>query len=104
MIIADFIKRNGKLIGFSVGGHSGFADRGEDVVCASVSSAVQLTANTMTECFGIKAKVKVSGNKIQLELPSYEETGEKLIKGLYMHLEIISEEYEGTIKITTSEV
>jgi len=104
MITAEFFKRNGKLCGFCIKGHAGFADSGEDIACASVSSAVQLVANTITECFKIKADVDVFGNKIQLVMPHSDENAEKVLDGLYLHLTLISEDYEGTLKITTSEV
>lgn len=104
MITAEFFKRNEKLCGFLVKGHSGFADSGEDIVCASVSSAVQMVTNTITECFKIKADVSVLNNKIQLVVPQTDENVEKILDGLYLHLTIISEDYEGTLKITTSEV
>ena len=48
MIYAEFFTRQEKLYGFKISGHAGYADKGEDIVCASVSSAVQLVANTIT--------------------------------------------------------
>ena len=36
---------DGKIIRFTVDGHSGYAESGSDIVCASVSSAVWLTIN-----------------------------------------------------------
>ena len=41
------VKRDatGKIVQFTVEGHSGFADAGEDIVCASVSSTVWMTVN-----------------------------------------------------------
>jgi uncharacterized protein YsxB (DUF464 family) len=104
MVIAEFFKRNNKLCGFCIKGHAGFADSGEDIVCASISSAVQLVANTITECFKVKADVSVLENKIQLMMPHSDENAEKMIEGLYLHLTMISEDYEGTLKIETSEV
>ena len=35
--------RRGDIVGWSVSGHSGFAPRGEDIVCAGVSAIVQTT-------------------------------------------------------------
>ena len=104
MITAEFFKRNNKLCGFCIKGHSRFADSGKDIVCASVSSAVQLVANTITECFKIKADVNVLENKIQLVLSHSDENAEKMLDGLYLHLTMISQDYEETVKIITSEV
>ena len=36
---------DGKITQFTVDGHSGFAESGEDIVCAAVSSVVWLTIN-----------------------------------------------------------
>lgn len=35
----------GRILRFTVDGHSGFAQSGEDIVCASVSSTVWMTIN-----------------------------------------------------------
>lgn len=106
MITAEFFKKQETYIGFQIKGHADFSNSGNDIVCASVSSAVQLTVNTITECFGIKADVKVLKDKIQLKLPQSEELAEKMLEGLLLHLTMLSEDYEGTIKVkfTTSEV
>ena len=67
MICADFFRNeHDRLVGFRITGHAGYADYGEDVCCASVSSAVMLTANTVTEAFKIKADVAVEENEIIL--------------------------------------
>ncbi len=41
------VKRDaaGKIVQFTVEGHSGFSEEGKDIVCASVSSVVWLTLN-----------------------------------------------------------
>jgi len=104
MITAEFFKKQGALNGFQIKGHAGFSAKGNDIVCASVSSAVQLVANTITECFMIKAEVTVLNDRIQLQLPEYNSNGATLIEGLLLHLTVISEDYKGTIKIKTSEV
>ena len=70
MITAQFQKSGQKFKAFSIEGHAGYADAGRDIVCASVTSAVQLTANAITEQFGEKAEVIVEENRISLLLPS----------------------------------
>ena len=43
MIRADFFANaDGALLGFSVLGHSGLAQEGEDILCAAVSSAAYM--------------------------------------------------------------
>lgn len=42
--------------GFSLSGHAGYADAGEDIVCAAVSAMTNLTVNA-AEAFGAVAEV-----------------------------------------------
>ena len=70
MITVRFQKSGSRLRAFSISGHAGYADAGQDIVCASVTSAVQLTANAITEQFGERAAVTVEENQISLLLPS----------------------------------
>ncbi|MFA5657752.1 MAG: ribosomal-processing cysteine protease Prp [Oscillospiraceae bacterium] len=104
MITAEFIKSGSAFIGFCVSGHSGFSDSGKDIVCAAVASAVQYCSNTITDCFNVRADVKVLENIIRLKLPPETPAAEKMIEGLFVHLNFLAEDYKGTIKITTSEV
>ena len=52
MIKAVFYTENGGLSGFSLTGHAGCGTAGNDVACAAVSSAAELTCNTITDFFG----------------------------------------------------
>ena len=99
MITAEFFKKLETYFGFQIKGHADYPNGGNDIVCASVSSAVQLTVNTITECFGTKADVKVLKDKIQLKLSHSDEKAEKMLEGLLLHLTMLSEDYEGTIKV-----
>ena len=105
MIRADFTRTEGKLTAFSLRGHTGYDDFGKDIVCASVTSAVQLTANAITEVLKVKADVQVLENEIRLTLPrSCSQEALHFMDALLLHLEILSEDYEGTIKVKVSEV
>lgn len=105
MIQANFTKTEGKLTAFSLKGHAGYDEFGRDIVCASVTSAVQLTANAITEVLKVKADVKVLDNLIQLKLPAQcPQEAFSFMEALKLHLEILAEDYEGTIKVKVSEV
>ena len=52
--------------GFLIKGHSGFAESGEDIVCASVSSVAYMVANTITEILKVNAKIEVNDGKMKL--------------------------------------
>ncbi|SDN40527.1 ribosomal-processing cysteine protease Prp [Acetanaerobacterium elongatum] len=105
MIRAGFVKANGRFKSFVVSGHAGYAESGSDIVCAAVSSAVQLTANAVTEVAGIKAKVQVNEDNIALTLPNgcESDAAELLIAALYLHLSLLAEDYNDAIQVLTEE-
>jgi uncharacterized protein len=106
---ARFIMSGQTLCGFEVSGHAGYADKGEDIVCAAVSSAVQLTANTIIEAVGVGAYVSRKSGMVSLRLLRSEDkakmvTARAVIKGLRLHLFILGVQYPKTISIEDSEV
>lgn len=103
MIQAKFYKKNGKFLGFRVSGHSGYADAGEDIVCAAVSSAVQLTVNLLAD-FGCNPDVSSENNIVECKIERAEFAESKLFRQLQLHIESIAEEFPDTIKITVLEV
>ena len=106
MIRAKFYRNSDdRLAGFSVSGHAGMADYGQDIACASVSSAVMLAANTVTEAFKLDADVRVDENEISLmQKQDWSGDGDRIILGLLTHLYFLSDEFQGRIKITFTEV
>ncbi len=106
MITAKFYNdEHKKMLGFHVSGHAGYADIGNDIACASVSSAVMMTANAVTEVFGLKAKVRVTENEIMLKLgEDADGIGDKLMLSLLMQLDMLSDEFPGCIRIENKQV
>ena len=68
MISIDFFAVQGALTGFSAHGHADTAPYGEDIVCAAVSSACLLTANTITEVLHLPAAAEMKDGFLQLRL------------------------------------
>ncbi|MCQ2463998.1 MAG: ribosomal-processing cysteine protease Prp [Oscillospiraceae bacterium] len=104
MITAVFYKKGRDYSGFRVSGHAEYADPGEDIVCASVTSAVQLSANLITESFHINAEADAVGDTVTLKVAETCEEASRIIDGLKTHLELLSEEFENTIITKISEV
>lgn len=106
MIAADFYRsKSDKLLGYRVTGHAGFGEFGHDVACASVSSAVMMAANTITEAFKVEAKVVVDENDFIVKLVSDDRGyGDKVILGLLTHMYCLADEFSGCIKVKVIEV
>ena len=103
MIRAEFYDSKGLLNGFSISGHAGYAEKGSDVVCASVSSAVQLIVNLLNE-FDCEPKMNIGENIVECKTTSSPNTASAMLEQLKLHFEAILEEFPKTIKITISEV
>ena len=104
MIKAVFYKKDGLFKGFRISGHSGYAGRGRDVVCAAVSSAAMLAANSITDYLHSDAEVSAGRNVLFLMLGKKSDNAVKIIHALFDHIGMISEDYEGRIRITVTEV
>ena len=93
----------GKIISFTAQGHSGFAESGEDIVCASVSSAVWMTVN------GIEAQKLAKINYINKEAfvsctisEDRSDSCDKLLNSLVLFMTELSKQYKDNIKVTQS--
>ena len=54
--------------GFTVQGHSGSAEAGEDIVCAAVSSAVYMAVNTLTDVLMLTPETEVRDGFLSVRL------------------------------------
>lgn len=105
MISARFYKTDGFFTGFAVTGHAGYDDAGKDIVCASVTSAVQMAANGLTELSGARCESRAENGTVTVTLdgaPS--EKTELLFNSLYLQLGLIEEGYPAAIGIKLVEV
>lgn len=99
MITAVFSSSGGQWRAFAVHGHAGFAESGHDIVCAAVTSSVELAVNTMTDVLHAPAKVRVGKDSVVLWLDRPgEETG-RLVEGLYRHLCLLKEQAPGCVRV-----
>ena len=105
MICAEFFNEKGVLIGFRINGHSGAAGKGDDIVCAAVSSAAYLTANTVTDVVGAEADVKVKDGYMELRI-SGKNAAECMVplKGFRLHMEELQKQYSKYLYVHDTEV
>ena len=99
MIRVKFLIGNKQLTGFEIKGHAMFAESGSDVVCAAVSSAAFMAANTITEIIGAKADASADDGIMRVTLEQSNEHTETVLRGLELHLTELSKQYPENIKI-----
>ncbi len=105
MVQAVFQRKDRRITGFTVSGHAGYANKGRDIVCAAVSSAVELTANGITEILHFPAEVDVLKNAISLktsgELPL---DVQAMLDSFELHIRNLQEQFPAFIQIRYLEV
>lgn len=100
MTCVSFTYSDGKISGFSVEGHTGLYEAGEDILCAAISSALYLVANTVTDCMNVNAEVEVKDGYMKLNVPQKDlQKCQEILSGLKRHLEQLSEQYPEGLKI-----
>ena len=87
-----------RITGFCCSGHSGYDEAGQDIVCAAVSAAINLTECTVNDICGARAKVRVeeAQARITLTLPAScdeEEAVQAALAGLMVYLTGLRDEY-----------
>ena len=105
MISIRFIKEYNLILGFELKGHSGYAEHGSDIVCASVSSAAYMTANTITDVLDLDADIAVDDGYMKMKLTSQNAMkAQNILKGFELHMNELSQQYQINIKVNYSEV
>ena len=105
MIRAIFTVQDKLVRGFEISGHSDFSEQGSDIVCAAVSSAAYMTANTITDVQELDCIVTVNDGFMKLKLSKAEaRSAQVILNGLLLHLNALSQEYSDFIDLKISEV
>ena len=105
MIRAEFFSKGGMPVGFRVSGHSGASEAGTDIVCAAVSSAAYMTANTVTDVIHVPAEASVSGGAMVLRIPEKDAAAcGALLRGFRLHMSALQKQYPENITLTDTEV
>ena len=69
MIRLTLHKRDGQWTGFECRGHAGYADEGQDIVCAAVSILTTTCANALETVAGATPQVQAAPGDMRLSLP-----------------------------------
>ena len=104
MTRCEFFTEDDRITGFSVSGHSGYAEAGADIVCAAVSAVVTMVEATINEVCGAKAKVRVKDEeaRVTLMLPvscDEEDTVQAILAGMMLTLCSMRDDYPDYIEV-----
>ena len=104
MTRCEFFMDGDRITGFSVSGHSGYAESGSDIVCAAVSAVVTMAEATINDVCGAKAKVRVKedGARVTLTLPTScdeEDAVQAVLAGMLLTLVSLRDDYPDYIEV-----
>lgn len=111
MTSVTVLSKHKEPAGFLVSGHSGYGESGTDIVCAALSSAVQLTMIAITDILNLDTNVSIDSDNavIEYRLPDSigsdsKKTVDTVLKAFERNCMAIAEEYPEAIQILYSEV
>jgi len=104
MTKCEFFTEGDRITGFSVSGHSGYAEAGQDIVCSAISAVVTMAEATINDVCGAKAKVRVKEEdaRITLTLPAScdeEESVQAVLSGMMLTLISLREDYPDYVEV-----
>lgn len=110
-----FLKKNGVYYGFEESGHTGFAESGEDILCAALSAMTMLIINTVEVVYASEIDYSIddeTANIRVIAMDALPKTGadEKkryavagLIYSYYLQLMDMTEEYYDYLEVSEQE-
>ncbi|MBR5273528.1 MAG: ribosomal-processing cysteine protease Prp [Clostridia bacterium] len=100
MTRVTFRLREGRISGFCLEGHSNYAESGNDIVCAALSSAAYLVINTITDVMSIPSSASAEDGRIGITIEKgYEEKCREIMRGFEIHINALKKQYPKHIKV-----
>ncbi|HIY12870.1 MAG TPA: ribosomal-processing cysteine protease Prp [Candidatus Agathobaculum merdipullorum] len=103
MTKVTFSSREDKLLLVDILGHAGYADEGEDIVCAAISSAVMLTHALLFDVqrIPVDTLIEDDGAHIRITLPEGAgmERGQDALQALRLHFTELEQNYSEFLSV-----
>ncbi len=98
----QFIRDRQGYLGFSASGHAGDMPEGENIVCAAISAAVELTECQLTDVLLLETDVRVDPKtaSVSVNLKTAQAQAQAPIRALRMYLEQLAQTYPRFLNIT----
>ena len=109
MTVITVLKKHGRLVGFEAKGHSGYAEAGEDIVCAAVSAVMQTAVIGITDLVKCPAAFEMQDGELYLMLEktvkgSKLQQAELILGTMLLGLRSVEQDYSDYLKLTEREV
>lgn len=102
MTKVTFSSQGGKLLSVDILGHAGYAEEGEDIVCAAVSSAVMLTTVLLDDIQHVPADIAAEEDNTHIRIALQEngvERGQDALRALKLYLSVLEQDYPDFLNV-----
>ena len=103
------IRKEGIIVFFSAEGHAGFAEHGEDIVCAALSTALQFPIAHLDQVLDIVPRYEISEDGLLkvdfrgVDLKGNDRELNVLLEMMYLTVKQLAREYSEFIKLVEKE-
>lgn len=109
MVRVMIFRSNREVIGYEIKGHTGFAEAGQDIVCAAVSVLAQTGANALEKLAGLEPRIQMEDGYLQVMLPenlqeSEREQAKTILDTILVGLEDVVDAYPRYVRLRYREV
>jgi len=110
MISIVIFRKNQKIVGYRVSGHSGYDEIGKDIVCAAVSSITQNPLGGMEDVLGVHPKYIINDDGyLEVDLKDMDSQGKDkeidvLLETMAVMIKALKDEYPKNLKLVEKEV
>lgn len=104
MVKVKIGKCNDKIKLIEISGHAGFADKGNDIVCAGISSVSIGLLNALDELTDQKCDIVCNDNYISIKVLNDDDVVQTILSVGIIQLKCIQESFPQNLKIKFTEV
>lgn len=104
----EILKKNGSIVKYKATGHAEYANHGEDIVCAAISTNLQFPLAGLTEILGLIPKFEISEGYLEvdlrgLDLQNKDREVSILLESMLLMLRELTKEYPKYLKLVEKE-
>jgi uncharacterized protein YsxB (DUF464 family) len=108
MIRVKARKKAGSVVSFHISGHSGFAEKGKDIVCAGVSAITQTAVIGLKAHLSVQPQVNRRRGRMDVVLPPLDTKdavkADLILSTMLLGLTSLQAGYPGYVQLETQEV
>ena len=83
----------------TIEGHANYAPLGQDIVCASISTLVQVLIKCIEEMTEDKIEYSIRPGMVDIKFRDLSEKAQLLVSSFFIGAQMISEQYTNNVKI-----